>query len=106
MVVHHPESEEDYAWLCGTPEALTVVDYSATWCGPCKFMAPVFEELSQRYPEAVFVHVDIDALDQLADVQDVRGVPTFKFFRNGELLHKFSGASPQTLQDTVKQLLG
>ncbi len=61
---------------------------SAEWCGPCKFIAPTFEEYSKEYTDVVFIHVDVDVLDDLPDGADVRGVPTFKFFKDGKLLDR------------------
>ena len=101
-MVEHVTTEADYEALKATRDALVVVDFSAVWCGPCRFVAPKFDEFSQRYSDAaVFVHVDIDELADLPDCQDVQGVPTFKFFRNGELLDKFSGANVALLESTI-----
>jgi thioredoxin 1 len=61
---------------------------SAEWCGPCKFIAPTFEEYSKEYTDVVFIHVDVDVLEDLPDGADVRGVPTFKFFKDGKLLDR------------------
>lgn len=74
-----------------------------TRCGPCKFIAPVFEEYSTIYDDVVFVHVDIDQLKNLPDRKDVSGVPTFKFFKNGQLLHKFSGADKEGLKNAIEK---
>lgn len=80
---------------------LVVVDFSAEWCGPCKFIAPVFEAMSVEHGDVVFIHVDVDVLEDLPDGSDVRGVPTFKFFKDGRLLESFSGASKEKLSENI-----
>lgn len=66
-------------------------------------IAPYYEELAATHADVTFVHVDIDELKGLDDLKGVRGVPTFKFFVNGELKHEFSGASKDSLLSAVKQ---
>ena len=104
MVVYEADSIEAYEETKASEDRLIVVDYSATWCGPCRFVAPKFAALSEQYPEAVFLHVDIDELAELDDIKDVSGVPTFKFFRNGELLERFSGANVAKIEMTLQKL--
>jgi len=79
---------------------LVVVDFSAEWCGPCKFIAPHFEKIAKETPSAVFIHVDTDEV-KVNDARDVRGIPTFKFFKNSKLVHTFSGASVEELVSSV-----
>ena len=71
--------------------------------GPCKQIAPKFEEFSKTYTDVVFVHVDVDTLDELPDGGDVKGVPTFKFFKGGKLLESFSGANPNKLKESIEK---
>ena len=66
-------------------------------------IAPTFEEFSKEYQNVVFVHVDVDTLEDLPDGADVRGVPTFKFFRDGKLLDSFSGANKEKLKQFIEQ---
>eukprot|EP01098_Paradermamoeba_levis_P016835 TRINITY_DN9324_c0_g1_i1.p1 TRINITY_DN9324_c0_g1~~TRINITY_DN9324_c0_g1_i1.p1 ORF type:complete len:104 (-),score=20.03 TRINITY_DN9324_c0_g1_i1:75-386(-) len=101
MVVHHPQTEEEYNALKGQ-SGLVVIDFSAAWCGPCRRIAPVFEALSHKETTVTFVHVDIDELP-IKDTQDVQGVPTFQFYKNGQKVHQFSGANDKSLREGVEQ---
>jgi thioredoxin 1 len=103
MVVHHIETVQEYDTAVGA-EGLVIVDYSAKWCGPCRAVAPKFQALSERYTNALFMHVDIDELEH-QDITSVKGVPTFRFFVNGELKAQFSGANPAKIEQTIETLL-
>ena len=73
-----------------------VVDFFATWCGPCKMIAPIFEELAAEYNgKAKFVKVDIDESPELASNYKVRGVPTLMVFKGGEIKSTMVGAQPK-----------
>ena len=85
---------------------LVVIDMSASWCGPCKKIAPAYEELAEMYKGMVtFVHVDVEepALIDEEDFQDVRGVPTFKFFKDGKKVDEFSGANIKRVHELVQK---
>ena len=82
---------------------MVVVKFSAEWCGPCKAIAPHVERLAKEHEDVVFIHVDVDN-EQLAncpDGQDVRGVPTFKFFKNKKLVESFAGANASKITETI-----
>ncbi len=71
---------------------LVVVDFYAQWCGPCKVIAPRFEQLSAKYPNVSFVKVDVDVAKDVAQSQGVRAMPTFKLYKNGKQLEEVVGA--------------
>jgi thiol-disulfide isomerase/thioredoxin len=98
--VLHVASSAEYEKAKGVKGRLVVVDFSAEWCGPCQKIAPIYESLAASNPSVTFIHVDVDKV-QVADAQDVSGIPTFKFFKNGSLLFEFSGADASQLQDCV-----
>ena len=74
---------------------VVVVDFLATWCGPCKMLAPVFEELSEELTDVNFVKVDIDQSMDLAQKFRIVSVPTMKIFKNGEEVDTLMGFMPK-----------
>jgi len=81
---------------------VTVVDFMATWCGPCHAISPFFHKLPERFPGAVFLQVDVDVCRETAAQYGVRAMPTFLFFRNSEKIDQMSGADPRELEEKVK----
>ncbi|KAJ3070310.1 Hsp90 cochaperone [Podochytrium sp. JEL0797] len=71
---------------------LTVVDFTATWCGPCKAVAPRFEALAAQFPNVTFLKVDVDEMKEIAQRYEVTAMPTFMFFQNGAKLDQVVGA--------------
>ncbi|CAM6118071.1 unnamed protein product [Calypogeia fissa] len=75
-----------------------VVDFTATWCGPCKYMAPIFEELSKKHLDLMFLQVDVDKLHEVAGKWEVQAMPTFVFIKDKKLLHRIVGANKEELE--------
>lgn len=72
-----------------------LVDFFATWCGPCKMMHPVLDEVASRFSERIrVIKIDIDKNRELANAFNVRSVPTLMIFRKGEAKWRESGAMP------------
>ena len=77
---------------------LVVVDFWATWCGPCKMIAPVLEELSKEYDGKVtFGKVNVDDEAEVTSQFGIMNIPTILFFKNGELVDRTVGALPKDL---------
>eukprot|EP00850_Spirogloea_muscicola_P011164 SM000068S20596 [mRNA] locus=s68:434021:434770:+ [translate_table: standard] len=78
-----------------------VVDFSATWCGPCRAIAPTFAALSKKYPNIVFLKVDVDDVPDVAAACKISAMPTFQVFRNKHKVDELVGASPPKLEELV-----
>ena len=71
-----------------------LVDFFATWCGPCKMLSPLLEEAAKNHPEVKFAKVNVDSEVQLAMQYKVASIPTVLLFENGEVVDKFVGYRP------------
>ena len=73
-----------------------VVDFWATWCGPCRMMAPIIEELANEYDGKVVVgKCDVEECEELAAEFGIRNIPTILFFKDGDVVDKIVGAQPK-----------
>ena len=85
-------------------EQLTLIDFFATWCGPCKMMHPVLEQLKDELGESIrIIKIDVDKNNSLASNYRVQSVPTLMLFRRGEQLWRQSGALPLS---SLKNVIG
>ncbi|CAN0514519.1 unnamed protein product [Ectocarpus sp. 12 AP-2014] len=100
---------------CDTPEALStaltgagsklvVVDFHATWCGPCKRIAPFLAKLSETLTDVVFLKkVDVDENSDASEKYGIEAMPTFKFIKNGEVVETVTGADESSIEATARQ---
>ncbi|KAL4742035.1 thioredoxin-like protein [Aspergillus similis] len=86
-------------------KGLVVVDCFATWCGPCKAIAPAVEKFAQTYTDASFYQIDVDELSEVAAELGIRAMPTFLLFKDGEKVNEVVGANPGALEAGVKALV-
>ena len=85
---------------------LSVVDFYATWCGPCKAIAPHFEKLSEQHADVAFYRVDVDGAPDIAGFCGVSAMPTFLFTRDSKTVGKVVGANLHGLVQEIKDLQG
>lgn len=85
---------------------LVVKRYTASWCQPCKQLAPIFEELQSEVTEAQFQTIDVDQNRDVAIASNISSVPTVVFEKDGEPVYRFSGVLPKSvIAGTIKKFL-
>lgn len=81
-----------------------VVDFHAKWCGPCKAIAPKYEQLSKSYPNVKFLKVDVDEVKSVATKEDVKAMPTFNFYVDGTRVDQVVGGNLSQLESCLAKL--
>ena len=103
IACHTPESWEEELRKGNETKKLIVVDFTASWCGPCRFIAPVLAELAKKTPDVIFLKVDVDELKKVAEDWAVEAMPTFVFLKEGKIVDKVVGAKKDELVLKVGQ---
>lgn len=87
-------TDENYSEYASQNKPM-MIDFSATWCGPCKKMAPIIEELGKKYDGRIIVgKVDVDDNPEITSQFGIRNIPTILFFKDGQVVDKTVGAVP------------
>ncbi|CAA2968899.1 thioredoxin H-type [Olea europaea subsp. europaea] len=80
---------------------IVIANFSATWCGPCKMIAPFYRELSEKFPALVYLTVDVDELAEFSTSWDIKATPTFFFLKDGQQIDRLVGANKPELQKKI-----
>ena len=88
-------NKDEFEQAVNADDELVVVDFFATWCGPCRMMSPIVDQLADELADVKVCKVDIDQAEALATEYGVEVVPTFIVFENGEAVKSVSGVMPK-----------
>ncbi|CAK5058609.1 unnamed protein product [Meloidogyne enterolobii] len=108
QTIKHPKSQEELnAILAEAGSKLVVIDFFATWCGPCRLMTPKFNKLADEFADPIYVGIDVDEHEHIAANYEINVMPTFVFFKDGKkLVFKFQtvieGNNYEELRKTIE----
>ncbi|CAJ0958484.1 unnamed protein product, partial [Mesorhabditis belari] len=102
MGVLEPEDSEEFDRILEeNASSLVVIDFFATWCGPCKIMGPKFNKMSNEFTDVIFVKVDVDENEDIVSRFQINVMPTFIFMKGGEQIDSVEGS----MEDQLRQKL-
>lgn len=99
-------TSQDHFKLLISSDKVAIVDFYATWCGPCKAIEPVMEKLSEMAPEAEFLRVDVDQQTDIAEEYGITAMPTIKFYRDAVPVDTVIGANLGKIVSLLKEHTG
>ncbi|KXN66586.1 thioredoxin-like protein [Conidiobolus coronatus NRRL 28638] len=97
-MIHEITSEEEFYQSIQDNETV-IYDFSAEWCGPCRFIEPIVMKLSEEHTNVKVYKLDVDKLSNVAESEGIRAMPTFKLYKNGNLVNEVVGPSKKAIED-------
>eukprot|EP00922_Rhytidocystis_sp_ex-Travisia-forbesii_P011954 GHVS01017856.1.p1 GENE.GHVS01017856.1~~GHVS01017856.1.p1 ORF type:complete len:106 (+),score=17.86 GHVS01017856.1:146-463(+) len=101
-MVHSIQTNEEFQQILANND-LVLVDFFATWCGPCKMIAPQLEALDPTFPSVKFAKVDVDEVAEVAEKYNITAMPTFIVFKKGKVLKTMVGSSITVVKDFLTE---
>lgn len=95
------KTKAEFDDLIKTEKKLIVVDFFATWCGPCRLIGPKLEEMSKKYADVVFAKIDVDDNPEAAEACEISAMPTFHFYKEGKKVAEVVGASEAKIEEAI-----
>nr|CDJ81100.1 Thioredoxin domain containing protein [Haemonchus contortus] len=104
MPIREPRDTSEFDDLLKEyPDSLIVIDFYATWCGPCKIMGPKFTKMANENPSVVFVKIDVDESEDIVSRFEIKVMPTFIFMRKGAQIDIVEGSLEDDLRRKLEQ---
>lgn len=95
------ESWEEKLSQASREGKIVIANFSASWCRPCRTVAPLYSEVSEKYPSLMFLTIDVDKVSGLSTSWDIKATPTFFFLRDGQEIDKLVGANKAELERKI-----
>ena len=90
-------TKEKFDEIINQKEKAVLVDFFATWCGPCRMQSPIVEEIAKENDDIIVGKLDVDEVSEVAEKYNVYSIPTLLIFKNGELVRTFVGLTSKTI---------
>ncbi|KAI8977265.1 thioredoxin-like protein [Mycotypha africana] len=103
MAIQEPKNLTEFEQLINS-NSLVVVDFHATWCGPCKLIAPKFKAFAEETANVVFAKIDVDEVPDVATKYQVRAMPTIMYFKDGNKVDEVVGANVANIKAKLDAL--
>ncbi|GJQ78086.1 putative protein disulfide oxidoreductase [Trypoxylus dichotomus] len=104
MAIHIKDRDDFLSKLSDAGDSLVVINFFATWCGPCKMIGPKVEDLAKEFNNILILKVDVDECEDVAVEYNITSMPTFVFLKNQAVVLQFSGANYDKLKQTIVDL--